>query len=130
MCSANLPAKVGPEGRPNRPRSALTGADLLPSRMKPCLRSPSPAAQKVREAASRTKGLNQMKQFALAAHHYHDVYLSLPPLADRLAQSPHDGGMPVVLADGSTRMLASGMSGTTWWAACTPAGGEVLGSDW
>ncbi len=47
-----------------------------------------------------------------------------------LAQSPHDGGMPVTLADGSTRMLATGMSGLTWWQACTPNGGEVLGPDW
>jgi hypothetical protein len=28
------------------------------------------------------------------------------------------------------RTLSSGMSGATWWAACTPAGGEVLGADW
>ncbi|HTU16627.1 MAG TPA: DUF1559 domain-containing protein [Gemmataceae bacterium] len=46
------------------------------------------------------------------------------------AASPHTGGMQVCLADASVRMLAQGMSGTTWWAACTPAGGEVLGSDW
>jgi prepilin-type N-terminal cleavage/methylation domain-containing protein/prepilin-type processing-associated H-X9-DG protein len=42
----------------------------------------------------------------------------------------HAGGMNVALADGSVRLLGSGMSGTTWWSACTPAGGEVLGSDW
>jgi prepilin-type N-terminal cleavage/methylation domain-containing protein/prepilin-type processing-associated H-X9-DG protein len=47
-----------------------------------------------------------------------------------LAQSPHDGGMPVVLADGSVRVLGADMSGATWWAACTPNGGEVMGSDW
>jgi prepilin-type N-terminal cleavage/methylation domain-containing protein len=46
------------------------------------------------------------------------------------ASTAHTGGMLVVLADGSVRTLSSGMSGTTWWAACTPAGGEVLGSDW
>jgi prepilin-type N-terminal cleavage/methylation domain-containing protein len=42
----------------------------------------------------------------------------------------HTGGMQVALADGSARTLSQGMSGTTWWAAVTPAGGEVLGSDW
>ncbi len=42
----------------------------------------------------------------------------------------HPGGMQVVLADGSVRTLSPSMSGTTWWAACTPSGGEVLGSDW
>jgi prepilin-type N-terminal cleavage/methylation domain-containing protein len=46
------------------------------------------------------------------------------------ASTAHTGGILVVLADGSVRTLASGMSGTTWWAAVTPAGGEVLGSDW
>jgi hypothetical protein len=45
------------------------------------------------------------------------------------ASSPH-AVMVVALADGSVRTLSSGMSGTTWWAACTPAGGEVLGTDW
>jgi prepilin-type N-terminal cleavage/methylation domain-containing protein len=46
------------------------------------------------------------------------------------ASTPHPGGIQVCLADGSVRTLAAGMSGTTWWAACTPAGGEVLGNDW
>jgi prepilin-type processing-associated H-X9-DG protein len=46
------------------------------------------------------------------------------------ASTAHTGGMQVLLADGSVRTLSSGMSGTTWWAAVTPAGGEVLGSDW
>ena len=47
-----------------------------------------------------------------------------------LAQGYHSGGMNVGLGDGSVRFLASGISGTTWWYACTPNGGEVLGSDW
>jgi hypothetical protein len=38
--------------------------------------------------------------------------------------------MLVCLADGSVRALAPSMSNTTWWAAVTPSGGEVLGSDW
>jgi prepilin-type N-terminal cleavage/methylation domain-containing protein/prepilin-type processing-associated H-X9-DG protein len=46
------------------------------------------------------------------------------------ASSAHTGGMNVALADGSVRFLSAGLSGTTWWAAVTPAGGEVLGSDW
>ena len=46
------------------------------------------------------------------------------------ASSPHAGGINVSLGDASVRFLAQGLSGTTWWAACTPAGGEVLGSDW
>jgi prepilin-type N-terminal cleavage/methylation domain-containing protein/prepilin-type processing-associated H-X9-DG protein len=48
----------------------------------------------------------------------------------RRPNSPHTGGINVGLADGSVRFVAAGVSGTTWWAAVTPAGGEVLGSDW
>jgi type II secretory pathway pseudopilin PulG len=39
-------------------------------------------------------------------------------------------GMVVGLADGSVRNLAAGMSGEVWWAAVTPAWGEVQSSDW
>jgi prepilin-type N-terminal cleavage/methylation domain-containing protein len=46
------------------------------------------------------------------------------------AATAHTGGILVGLADGSVRTLAPTMSGKTWWAAVTPAGGEVLGSDW
>ena len=46
------------------------------------------------------------------------------------ASTAHAGGMLVCLADGSVRTLAPSLSGTTWWAAVTPSGGEVLGSDW
>jgi len=44
--------------------------------------------------------------------------------------SPHTGGINVGLADGSVRFLAQGISGTTWYAACTPNLGDLLGSDW
>jgi prepilin-type N-terminal cleavage/methylation domain-containing protein/prepilin-type processing-associated H-X9-DG protein len=44
--------------------------------------------------------------------------------------SPHSGGINVALADGSVRFVNQGVSPNTWWAALTPAGGEVLGSDW
>jgi hypothetical protein len=47
-----------------------------------------------------------------------------------IANSPHTGAINAVLCDGSARSISSGVSGTTWWWACTPAGGEVLGSDW
>ena len=46
------------------------------------------------------------------------------------AATAHASGMLVCLADGSVRTLAPSMSGATWWAAVTPSGGEVLGSDW
>jgi hypothetical protein len=47
-----------------------------------------------------------------------------------LTQTARSGGILVGLADGSVRNIGPGISGSTWWAACTPDGGEVLGSDW
>jgi type II secretory pathway pseudopilin PulG len=49
---------------------------------------------------------------------------------DALPQGMSSGGLQVCLADGSVRSVNSGVSATTWYYACTPAGGEVLGSDW
>ncbi|OWK45489.1 DUF1559 domain-containing protein [Fimbriiglobus ruber] len=46
------------------------------------------------------------------------------------ANSGHVGGVLVSLADGSVRSVAASISLRTWNAALTPAGGEVLGSDW
>jgi prepilin-type N-terminal cleavage/methylation domain-containing protein len=46
------------------------------------------------------------------------------------AATSHASGMLVCLADASVRTLAPSMSGETWWAAVTPRGGEVLGSEW
>jgi prepilin-type N-terminal cleavage/methylation domain-containing protein/prepilin-type processing-associated H-X9-DG protein len=47
-----------------------------------------------------------------------------------LASSPHSGGINVSMVDGSVHFLSAGISGSTWWALCTPGGGEVVGSDW
>jgi len=46
------------------------------------------------------------------------------------ASTAHAGGIQVGLADGSVRTLAPSLNPDTWWAAVTPSGGEVLGSDW
>ncbi len=56
-----------------------------------------------------------------------------PPFSEcneHLAQTPHRDGMLAAIADGSCRVLAPTISPATFWAAVTPAGGEVLGSDW
>jgi prepilin-type N-terminal cleavage/methylation domain-containing protein len=46
-----------------------------------------------------------------------------------LASTPHRV-MNVGMVDGSVKSLNSALSGQTWWAACTPAGADLLGSDW
>lgn len=46
------------------------------------------------------------------------------------ASTAFRGGIQVALADGSVRSVAPSISAATWWGACTPAGGEVLGNDW
>jgi prepilin-type N-terminal cleavage/methylation domain-containing protein/prepilin-type processing-associated H-X9-DG protein len=44
-------------------------------------------------------------------------------------QAPHPAGINVALADGSVRSLPGSISPKTWWALCTPAGGEVVADD-
>lgn len=48
----------------------------------------------------------------------------------RLPQTSHTGGMQVAMGDGSVRGVSGNVSQFTFWAACTPAGNEVLGADW
>jgi prepilin-type N-terminal cleavage/methylation domain-containing protein len=45
-------------------------------------------------------------------------------------QSLAVGGIQVALMDGSVRNVPNGTSLSTWYAACTPAANDVLGSDW
>jgi prepilin-type N-terminal cleavage/methylation domain-containing protein len=45
-------------------------------------------------------------------------------------QSAHTGGMMIAMGDASTRMVNASVSSSTWYAACTPNGGEVLGPNW
>ncbi|HTU89772.1 MAG TPA: DUF1559 domain-containing protein [Gemmataceae bacterium] len=44
--------------------------------------------------------------------------------------SPHTGAMLAGLGDGSVRVVSPGISVLTWWMACVPTDGGVLGSDW
>src|SRR5579875_783759 len=47
-----------------------------------------------------------------------------------LASTGHTGGMNVVLADGICRLLAQGMSPTTFWYATLPNDGLPMPADW
>jgi prepilin-type N-terminal cleavage/methylation domain-containing protein len=47
----------------------------------------------------------------------------------RLASTPH-AVMQAALADGSVRTISANIDPDTWYAALTPAGGEVLGGNW
>ena len=47
-----------------------------------------------------------------------------------LPVSPHSAGIQCAMGDGSVRFVNASVTGITWWAAITPQGGEILGSDW
>src|SRR5207247_378557 len=40
------------------------------------------------------------------------------------ASSPHSGGINLGMGDGGVRFAAATLNANTWWAICTPAGGE------
>jgi prepilin-type N-terminal cleavage/methylation domain-containing protein len=46
------------------------------------------------------------------------------------ASTLHTAACLVGMGDGSARYVTSGVSGATWFAACTPAAKDILGSDW
>jgi prepilin-type N-terminal cleavage/methylation domain-containing protein len=48
----------------------------------------------------------------------------------RVPQALFPSGLLVTLGDGSVRVVAPGVSESTFWSAVTPAGGDVLGNDW
>ncbi len=47
-----------------------------------------------------------------------------------MTQAVHVGVILAGLGDGSIRTVSAGVSGNTWWAATTPNGGDLAGSDW
>ncbi len=48
----------------------------------------------------------------------------------RVTQTPHTGGMQVLLGDASVRSVAASISVQTWLRACDPRDNLPLGSDW
>jgi prepilin-type N-terminal cleavage/methylation domain-containing protein len=68
-------------------------------------------------------GAASVPQFEFAA--------ALPPNTDGgRASSPHRTGINTAMGDGSVRYISASVSGSTWWAAMTPNGGDILGNDW
>jgi prepilin-type N-terminal cleavage/methylation domain-containing protein/prepilin-type processing-associated H-X9-DG protein len=51
-------------------------------------------------------------------------------VSGRVANSPHTGGINVGLGDGSVRFVNRAISPVTWWAAMTPAAGDIIPNDW
>jgi prepilin-type N-terminal cleavage/methylation domain-containing protein len=49
---------------------------------------------------------------------------------EALPQGMSSGGLQICLGDGSVRSVSSSVSATTWYAANTPAGNDLLGADW
>jgi hypothetical protein len=47
-----------------------------------------------------------------------------------MAQSFSASGILIGLLDGHVRNVAPSITGSTWWAACTPDAGDLLGNDW
>jgi prepilin-type N-terminal cleavage/methylation domain-containing protein len=67
--------------------------------------------------------------FGVAAY---PVFSPQPPgsACASVPSSSHTAVILTAMGDASVRTVSQGVSATTWWYAMTPAGGEVLGSDW
>jgi type II secretory pathway pseudopilin PulG len=47
-----------------------------------------------------------------------------------MPNGPHAGNLLAGMGDGSVHLVTVKVSLQTWWAACTPSHGDVLGADW
>ncbi len=99
-----------------------------------------PAVQAARESARQSACMNNVKQLAVAYQNYHDANrrvarawygpTTVPArisIMSARTQAVHGSMMSAGMADGSVRSLSSDIDGTTWWALCTPNGGDTPG---
>jgi type II secretory pathway pseudopilin PulG len=79
-------------------------------------------------------GYPELYYWAPMLGYYSEAKFQLKPSDEQcdpaLPQGFHGKGIHVALADASVRTLSGAISPETWWHACTPNGGEVLGADW
>jgi prepilin-type N-terminal cleavage/methylation domain-containing protein len=71
--------------------------------------------------------------FAIYAQGEHAMFLNQPSANEAewtRPHTPHSGGINVCLGDASVKFIARTVSPTTWWAACTPNGKDIVGGDW
>ncbi|HVL12914.1 MAG TPA: DUF1559 domain-containing protein [Gemmata sp.] len=84
-----------------------------------------PAVQKVRDAAARTQGMNNMKQMGLAAHNYVDANKQLPPAFVQFGGSGWKDGswivhiLPYVEQDNLKRVVDNSTSSSDHYYAIT-----------
>jgi len=65
--------------------------------------------------------------------HTYALFQTTPPASQcnpNLVQGFSSSGIQVGMGDGSVRLVSSSLSQSTWQAAITPDGGDILGSDW
>jgi prepilin-type N-terminal cleavage/methylation domain-containing protein len=77
-----------------------------------------------------TESISETPKFNVAAGKTFQARPTPSQCDGSIPQGFSSGGIQVLLGDGSVKMVSSGISASTWAAAITPQGGEVLGSDW
>jgi type II secretory pathway pseudopilin PulG len=120
----------------DRKNNTLNGSPKIPASFPDGLSNTIAFAERYQECGGDpcgwgyTAGTTWAPAFMYLSHARFQTTPSAESCDPTLAQGIHRGGINAGIADGSVRFLASSISPQTWWYACTPDGGEVLGADW